>query len=250
MTPELAALAQRVEDLEKQVAHLAALAVEHSDTDQTLAARTVNARTFVVTDAHGVRRAELSMSIPEGRTEEPPWLGLFDADGNVRAGLGVEENGLPWLEFYDASQKCVLNVVVDEHGPRIGLFYGDGEPAVNIALKDAEPRMYLREEDGKHAVLLSAWKHGAGIFLDGANGKLGADVCVTGDLRSWVELKDASGEPRAALRLSPSGAVTLFMGKLGSETEPAPGPSLKLEVSGDGTRLLLGRDNKVIWSAP
>src|SRR5579885_818273 len=58
MTPELQALTQRVEDLERQVAHLEALAVEHSDTDRTEAARTINAQKFVVTDARGVRRAE------------------------------------------------------------------------------------------------------------------------------------------------------------------------------------------------
>jgi len=124
MTPELQALTQRLEDVEKQVAHLEALAVEHSDTDRTEAARTVNAQKFVVSDKHGVRRAELSMVIPAGQAEEQPWLGLFDANGNVRACLGVE-GGLPWLEFYDANQKSVLNLKVDERGPRVGMFYGN-----------------------------------------------------------------------------------------------------------------------------
>lgn len=114
MTPELQALTQRLEDVERQVAHLEALAVEHSDTDRTEAARTINAQTFIVSDRRGVRRAELSMSIPAGKAEEQPWLGLFDANGNVRACLGVH-GGLSWLEFYDASQKSVVNLVVHEH---------------------------------------------------------------------------------------------------------------------------------------
>jgi hypothetical protein len=121
MIPELQALTRRLEEVEKHVAHLGALAVEHSDTDQTLAARTVNAQKFIVTDAHGVRRAELSMSTPRGRAEETPWLGLFDADGNVRACLGVEEDGLPWLEFYDANRKSVLNTPRSPYGPKFRL---------------------------------------------------------------------------------------------------------------------------------
>jgi hypothetical protein len=152
MTPELQAIAQRLEDVERQVAHLEALAVEHSDTDRTEAARTVNAQRFVVTDKNGVRRAEFGMSIPAGQTEERPWLGLFDADGKVRACVGVNERGLPWLEFYDASQKSVLNVLVDERGPRIGLFYGNREPGVHVALSEGGPRVVLLDGDGKQTV--------------------------------------------------------------------------------------------------
>jgi hypothetical protein len=54
-----------LEDLEVQVAHLAALVTEQSDSD-----RTVVARGSVVRDAQGLRRAELGAVIPEGKTEE------------------------------------------------------------------------------------------------------------------------------------------------------------------------------------
>ncbi len=71
MTPELQALALRLEEVEKQIAHLAALVVGQSDTD-----RTVVARSFVVKDELGKRRAELGMKIPAGKTEERPCLAL------------------------------------------------------------------------------------------------------------------------------------------------------------------------------
>jgi len=248
MTPELQALTQRLEEVERQVAHLEALAAEHSDTDRTEAARTVNAQTFVVTDARGVRRAELSMSIPAGQAEEQPWLGLFDADGNVRACLGVDEEGLPWLEFYDASQKSVVNVVVDEHGPRVGLFYGSTKPGVEVALSEGGPRVVLLDGDGKQSIHLAVSEDGPIILLDGTNGKPRVSVQVWEGQPS-LTLHDPSGKERLSLQVAPSG-TTLFMGKHGSEAQPTVGPSLKLGVTTDGPCLVFGKDNKVFWSAP
>ncbi|HVA00082.1 MAG TPA: hypothetical protein VMV34_00350 [Terriglobia bacterium] len=248
MTPELQALTQRLEDVEKQVAHLEALAVEHSDTDRTEAARTVNAQRFVVTDEHGVRRAELGMSIPAGQTEERPWLGLFDADGNVRACVGVDEGGLPWLEFYDASQKSVLNVLVDERGPRIGLFYGNREPGVHVALSEGGPRMSLTSPNGQESVDLLVSGDGPLIMLVDANGKPVASVGVWKG-RPHLTLHDPSGRGQLSLKVAPSGAKELFMG-LGREAQPTVGPSLKLEVTDDGPCLKFGKDNRVFWSAP
>lgn len=226
MTPELQALTQRLENVERQVAHLEALAVEHSDTDQTEAARTVNAQTFIVTDKHGVRRAELSMTIPLGEAEEHPWLGLFDADGNVRACLGVHD-GFPWLEFYDRNQKRVVNLRVDEHGPGISLHDGNGKAAAVIYLS----------------------KDGPLITLDDANGKLAVSVSVWEGQPS-LTLHDPGGKGQVSLRVAPSGAKELFMGEYGTEAQPTVGPSLKLEVTSDGPGLQFGKDNRVFWSAP
>jgi hypothetical protein len=227
MTPELQALTQRLEDVEKQVAHLEALAVEHADTDQTVGARTVNAQTFVVTDARGVRRAELSMTIPAGEAEEQPWLGLFDANGNVRACLGVHGR-LPWLEFYDPNQKSVVSLTVDEHGPRMGLYYGNRRPAVAVTLSKAGPQ----------------------VSLFGPDGQEGASVQVC-EGRSSLTLLDPSGKGALYLEVGPSGTKQLFMGGLGSEAQESPvGPSLKLEVANDGPRLQFGQDNRVFWSVP
>ena len=107
MTPELRAITQRIEEVEKQVAHLAALVTEQSDTD-----RTVVAHSFVVRDEQGRRRAELGMSVPVGHKEADPWVGIFDADENLRACIGVGGRGKhgaiegPWLEMYNQKGKC------------------------------------------------------------------------------------------------------------------------------------------------
>jgi hypothetical protein len=248
MTPELQAITQRLEEVEHQVAHLQALAVEHSDTDRTEAARTINAQTFIVTDKHGVRRAELSMTIPAGEAEEQPWLGLFDANGNVRACLGVH-GGLPWLEFYDGNQKSVVNVTVDEHGPQIGLFYGNGKAAAAIALPEAGPRVSLFGEEGKPAVVLSLPEEGPQMTLFGGDGR--GDIHLTG-FRGGPEisLAEAGGKGQLSLRVTPSGTKELFMGEYGHEAQPTVGPSLKLGVTNDGPRLQFGKDNTVFWSVP
>ncbi len=226
MTPELQALTQRLEDVERQVAHLEALAVEHSDADRTEAARTINAQTFIVSDRRGVRRAELSMVVPEGETEEQPWLGLFDADGNVRACL--------WI---------------DEHGPHIALYYGNRKPAVVIDLSEDGPGMVLAGPNGQGRVNLSVWEDSPRITLTDANGKVRASVSLWEGEPS-VKLNDASGKGQVSLRATSSGTKELFMGKFGSEGQPTVGPSLKLEVTGDGPCLKFGKDNKVFWSAP
>jgi hypothetical protein len=248
MTPELQALTQRLENIEKQVAHLEALAVERSDTDQTFAARTVNAQSFVVSDKNGVRRAELSMAIPAGQAEERPWLGLFDANGNVRACLGVE-GGLPWLEFYDANQKSVVNIRVDQHGPRIGLYYGDGKPAAVITLSRSGPQIGLIGANGQECVRLSVSGDGPYLTLDGANGKPSVSVGVREGRRS-LTLYGPSGNVEVNLEIAPSGAKELFMGEYSTEAQPTVGPSLKLGVTTDGPCLVFGKDNKVFWSAP
>jgi hypothetical protein len=247
MTPELQALTQRLEEVERQVAHLEALAVEHSDTDRAEAARTVNAQKFVVSDKHGVRRVELGMTIPAGEAEEHPWLGLFDADENVRACLGVHD-GLPWLEFYDANHKSVMNMRVDEQGPHIGLFYGNQQQAAIITLTKAGPRMNLIGPNGE-SVQLSASGDGPLIMLDDPNGKHSVSVQVR-EGRPCLTLYDSSGNGQLSLRIGPSGTKELFMGEYGSKAQPTVGASLKLGVTSNGPCLQFGNDNKVFWSAP
>ncbi len=60
----------------------------------------------------------------------------------------------------------------------------------------------------------------------------------------------ANSKRRATLEMSTSGVASLFMGDTGTEAQPAPGPSLRLTVSNDGSSLLFGNDNNVVWSAP
>jgi hypothetical protein len=213
MTPELEALARRLEEVEKQIAHLGALVVEQSDTE-----RAVVAQNFVVTDTRGVRRAELGLVIPAGETEVRPWLGLFDTDGNPRACLGLEEKGV-FFELFNGKHKA-LHVGVDDDGPGIMLLDANGKPSVHVGVDENGPAITLLDANGKPSALV-------GVSEDGP----------------WISLHSPSGKPRVKLGFSPSGSTTLYMG----DTE---GASAKLAVDSDGASLQFGKDNKVFWSAP
>lgn len=181
MTPELQALTQRLEELEKQVAHLAALVVEQSDADRTIAAQS-----FIVRDSDGRRRAELGTVIPEGQTEESSWLGLFDADENIRACIGVGGRGKqgpiegPWVELYDTKGNAAVEIDVDEHGPSVRLFNEDGKPTVALATSELGPCVTISNPNGKERVSIS-------VFLSGAPALVMEDAAGDKVLKLAVE---------------------------------------------------------------
>ena len=144
MTPELEALTQRLELVEKQVAHLAALVTEQSDPD-----RTVEAQTFVVKDEQGQRRAELGMSIPVGHAEAHPWLGLFDENESIRACVGVGGQATrgtiqgPWFEMYNEKGMVGVEIGFDDDNPALRLFNENGNPTVAVSTSELGPCLAL-----------------------------------------------------------------------------------------------------------
>lgn len=166
MTLELQVLTQRLEAVEKQVAHLAALVVEQSeDTD-----RTVVARSFVVRDRQGQRKAELGTVIRVGQTEESPWLGLFDDNQTARACMGVSAEG-PWLQLCSAKGQAVAEVMEDQGGPRVSLFDASGNIRISLYLSDGGSFASLFSSDGKQHLRLELFSRGqASLVMKDANG--------------------------------------------------------------------------------
>lgn len=166
MTPELQAIVQRLEELEKQVSHLQALVTEQSDPD-----RAVVARSFVVRDGQGRWRAKLGTVIPAGQTEEHPSLGLLDANENLRARLAVDAEG-PRLELYSAKGQAVAEVCELQDGPRVALFDANGN--TRISLKVVSERgsfAYLFSPDGKQNLRLELFSSGqATLVMQDVNG--------------------------------------------------------------------------------
>jgi hypothetical protein len=181
MTPELQALSRRLEELEKQVAHLAALVTEQSDTD-----RTVVAQSFVVRDEREQRRAELGMVIPEGQTEAQPWLGLFDANEGVRACVGVGREG-GWLELYSAKGQAIAEIVEFRDGPRIALFDANGNTRLSLAVSEGGSFAYLFSPNGKQHLRLELFSSG----------------------QATVVMQDPSGEPRLLLAVDENSRASL-----------------------------------------
>lgn len=171
MTPELQALAKRLEEVEKQVAHLAALVTEQTDTD-----RTVVAQSFVVRDEQERRRAELGMVIPVGQAEAHPWMGLFDANESVRACIGVGSEG-GWLEIYGKGGQAIAEVCEFQDGPRVALFDAKGSTRISLNVSQKGAFAFLFSEDGKQHLRLELH---------------------SGGLASLV-MQDPSGDPRVFL---------------------------------------------------
>lgn len=190
MTPELKALTQRLEEVEKQIAHLAALTVEQSDTD-----RTVVARQFIVKDVQGTSRAVLGMAIPKGDTEESPWLGLLDANGNVRTCLSVGAEGAAF-EIYNAKGQAIGEVREFQDGPRIALFDSEGNTRACLKVKEdglseSGSFAYLFSPDGKQGLRMELFSSGqASLVMSGVSGDSRLILAVDSDEPGLAFIKD------------------------------------------------------------
>jgi len=183
VSPELQAIARRLEEIEKQVAHLAAIVTEHSDPD-----RTVTAQSFVVRDEHGKRRAELGMVIPVDQTEPRPWLGLFDANGRLRAGVGVDAEGA-WLELYGAKDQPFVEVNAGQEGPTIRLFDSTKKARLVVTVSPSgEPSLLMHDANGKLRV--------------------GLEIASTGE--PSLIMYDGNAEPRLDLSVENRGPQLRF----------------------------------------
>jgi hypothetical protein len=187
MTPELQALALRLEEVEKQVARLAALVAEQTDTD-----RTVVARSFVVRDEQGQRRLELGV-VPIG--EGSPWLGLFDTNENVRACIGVGGEGTsgpiegPWFELYNEKRKAVVEIRTGEGGnPVMRLLDANGKPTVGVMTSELGPFVVLSNTNGKQCLTMSISSSGA----------------------PWLVMQDADGDRVLKLAVESDGPCLVF----------------------------------------
>jgi hypothetical protein len=136
MIPELQSIAQRLEEVEKQVAHLSALVTEQADPD-----RTIVGRSFVVRDAQGAQRAVLKV-----HEDYCSGLWLYDASDNTRAALTVQPDGGPSLALRDAKGRAFVDIVAEENGPRIHLWHPSGEQRLSLMVT----------EDGSWALLCNS----------------------------------------------------------------------------------------------
>jgi len=166
MTPELQAISERLEEVEKQIAHLAALLTEQSDTS-----RTVVARRFVVVDEKEQRRATLES------TRAGPYLGLFDANQNLRAGLGVTAATAPrqegsWLQLFGEKGRVAAEVREYQDGPRIALFDTNGDTRISFNLSENGSFAYLFGPSGKEHLRLELFSSGqVSMVMQDASGK-------------------------------------------------------------------------------
>lgn len=218
MNPELKALAERLEEVEKQVAHLAALVTEQSDTD-----RTVVARGLVIRDEEGRRRAHLGLMVPAGQTKALPCLALFDKEEEPRAILGIEEQG-PTLQLTYGTDKAV-NITIGKNGPEVVLYSPDGKACLWLkTTNEGAPVLGMRDGNGETRLAL----------LLGSSGE------------PAIQLHDANGSPSVVVIAGKDGPSVCLLDPKNRQGNT----SIRIEFEGDEPSLLCVKDGNVLWSAP
>lgn len=129
-------------------------------------ARTVEAERFVLLDEHGKVRSELSMTeygprlrlIDEdektrfviGMGPQMAGLGLFDANGQGRALLGVASDGTPGLCLYSQHMRMRIGLVAPpDRSASLGLFDENGVGRAKLTVgQDGSPSLLFQNSNG------------------------------------------------------------------------------------------------------
>lgn len=225
MTPDMQGIVQRLEEMEKQVAHLQALITEQSDPD-----RAVVARSFVVKDPEGKQRAAL------GLHEGCSGLWLYDANGNPRAGLTVLAKEGPSLALRDTDGRASVDICVDENGPTIRLFDANGKQEALVTPK----ALLLFDAQGKARV-----KIGMSHEDEFSLGNEPLQSPSGGANWPTLALLDEDGRGGNLFVLTPTGPALRLQDRRGNVVLL----TVKYDT-GEASVSIGSRDGKVVWSAP
>jgi hypothetical protein len=247
-TSDIEYLAARVEKLERQNrlfkrAGLALLLLPAAllVMGQARPSGTIVAQGFVLTDANGIKKAELS--VPSGNKEGTPVLRFFNSDGEVNALLSAKayvlfgagartiqgDNGPVQMRIQRVSVDYAGFHVWDESGKAL-IDLGELEtpealaPSASLKLYDSDERQ--RIELGVRSTSES------GIWLFDAGGQSRAGLGLTSE-RPYVRLSDSDG----------------FSAQMGSTDLVTPSTGEQHKTSA-ASLTLFGKDNTVLWSAP
>jgi hypothetical protein len=116
-----------------------AMSVEGEDATIRLNDADGRARIFLSTSPSGASRILLASDDGTARAgidtdpEGHPSLFLRDKDGDVRVGIDVDEDGAPVVSLGDGKRN-LLQLLVADDGPRLGLFTGNGPEGTIIQL--------------------------------------------------------------------------------------------------------------------
>ncbi len=250
--PSLRALAERVAKLEAQnrrlkQAGISALILTSAAVlmGQTQTSRVLEANAFLLKDADGRVRARLSTD-----AADRPTLSLLDTKGLPVASLGG--GGQPFLVLFRPGTNEQIKLGANTAFFGLGLY--EKEIRAGLSIQNSKPGLDLFDESGTAQATLAARPTG-----------------------SFLRLKDPAGKEISTLWVDSSAGGSSFnmSGSAGSLSvnlgEEAGGPSLEItdnegfstvlgrrEMVGTGRKerkpaaslLLLGKDRKVLWSAP
>jgi hypothetical protein len=154
-----------------------------------------SAQAFTMRNAKGDIAARLNV------VSDVPMLTLFDGNKNLRAALGLRDNGTPFLSLTDANGK-----------PRWLATVGEGNQGARLQLIDANgtPRWSANANDVNDLV------RGADLRLTNADGGVGWFARVT-DRGSELRLSDTKGNVRWSVSVDDGGAHVRTFDAAGKE---------------------------------
>jgi hypothetical protein len=92
---------------------------------------------------------------------------LKDANGRIRADLGMDKNGGVRLVLNDENEKQRLNAAAFNEGPGLALFDENGAIRFSVSQSNRGPSLVFNDENQKPRTVMRLFKEGPGIaFLD------------------------------------------------------------------------------------
>ena len=156
-TPTMESLTQRLDRLEREkrrlkrmgVAVAVGIAAAVLMGQARPAGKVIEAEQFILRDASGTMRADLSAGAESG-----VGLFLFDRRGGARAGLMVEADGTPKLFLFDKNSMAAAWLSVVEGTPALQLKGSDGVDRAWLEVTGNAPRLVFRDEGKRQRLVL------------------------------------------------------------------------------------------------
>ena len=133
---------------------------------EELVARRVVAQGLYLVDDQGLARA--SVQLENGQAVQT----LYDAEGRVRARVGLTPTGSPSVSLTDAGGQIRGQMYLKDNGEaRIGMADGAGKLRVKVFLDDGRPSIGLADDQGRPRLVIAESEDGFGVTVRDASGQ-------------------------------------------------------------------------------
>ena len=203
----------------------------------------VTAKSFVLVDQSGKRRAQLSVS--ERQTAN---LDLYDENGASRAQLGVLPDGTTVFTFSDETGKpsLLLNATSKSGSATLAFFSPDGALRTELGMEKGDPKFALNNHLGRQVMRINVDADQPALALYDQQGVWRTLMTLNQDGTPELGLADQSNKPRMMLGLQPDGRATFVM----TSDDSKPLAVFGQMPDGSASLRLMGDDGSVIGKVP
>lgn len=139
-----------------------------------------------------------------------PLLTLNDSVGEFRMVLTVDKNNTPIIELFDAQGNPRATLDVDELGPSLSLAGPKGKSVAYLTVTKDGSDLTLSDSERNPRIALTAYKDGPSLILLDALGRQRA-ILGENSMNAGLTLHDSKGTPRAAMLLFKHGGPKLAL---------------------------------------